>query len=89
LAALDLKTDVEQLFDCLIVKNRQAMQSMAKSMDWSLEDNVFNGLFVCATLTGPRGGHTHFYKQERKHLTTTGRRLSRTRLFLWGSFQGN
>jgi len=28
-------------------------------MDWTLEDNVFHGLF-CATLSGRRGGHTPF-----------------------------
>jgi len=40
LAALDLGADVEQSFDCLIVRNRQAMQSMGWSMDWTLEDNM-------------------------------------------------
>jgi len=60
LAALDLNTDVEQLVDCLIVKNGQAMQSIEKSMDWLLEDYVVNVSFVCATLTGPRGEHTPF-----------------------------
>jgi len=29
-------------------------------MDWTLEDNVVNGLFFCTTLTGRRGGHTPF-----------------------------
>ena len=29
-------------------------------MDWILEDNIVNGLFICATLTGRRGGHTPF-----------------------------
>jgi len=29
-------------------------------MDWTLEDNMVDGLFFCATLTGPRGGHTPF-----------------------------
>jgi len=27
-------------------------------MDWTLEGNMVNGLFFCATLTGRRGGHT-------------------------------
>jgi len=26
-------------------------------MDWTLEDNMVDGLFFCATLTGRRGGH--------------------------------
>jgi len=29
-------------------------------MDWTLEDNMINGLFFCATLTGHRGGNTPF-----------------------------
>jgi len=47
-------------FNCLIVQNRQAMQSMGMSMDWTLEDNMVGGLFICATLTDRRGGHTPF-----------------------------
>ena len=60
MAALDLGADFEQPFGCLIVQNRQAMQSMGRSMDWTLEDNMVDGLFFCATLTGRRGGHTPF-----------------------------
>jgi len=29
-------------------------------MDWTLEDNMVDGLFFCAILTGRRGGHTPF-----------------------------
>ena len=29
-------------------------------MDWTLEDNMVDGLFFCATFTGRRGGHTPF-----------------------------
>jgi len=58
LAALDHWVGVEQLFDFLIVQNRQAMQSMRWSVDWALEDNMVDGLFFCATLTGRIGGHT-------------------------------
>ena len=29
-------------------------------MDWTLEDDMVDGLFFCATLTGRRGGHTPF-----------------------------
>jgi len=29
-------------------------------VDWTLEDNVVDGWFFCATLTGRRGGHTPF-----------------------------
>ena len=60
LVALDFGAGVEQPFDCLIVQNRQAVQSMRRSMDWTLEDNVVDGLFFCATLTCYGGGHTSF-----------------------------
>jgi len=36
------------------------MQSMGKSINWTLEDNMVDGLFFCVTLTGRRGGHTPF-----------------------------
>jgi len=62
LAALDFRAGVEQPFGCLIVQNRQVMKSMGRSMDWTLEDNVVDGLFFCATLTGHRGGHIPFVK---------------------------
>jgi len=29
-------------------------------MDWTLEDNMVDSLFFCATLTGRRWGHTPF-----------------------------
>ena len=60
LAALDFGASVEQPFGCLIVQNHQAVQSMGRSMDWMLEDDMVEGLFFCATLTGRRGGHTPF-----------------------------
>jgi len=56
LAALHLAASVEQPFDCLIVQNRQAVQSM----DWTLEDNIVHGLFFSGTLTNRTGGHTPF-----------------------------
>jgi len=51
LAALDLGPGVEQPeqpFDCLIVQNRQAMQSMRGSVDWTLEDRGVHTPFVQA-----------------------------------------
>jgi len=33
---------------------------MGKSMDQTLEDDVVDGFFFCATLTSRRGGHTPF-----------------------------
>jgi len=40
------------------------------------------GLFVCTTLTGRRGGHTHLYRQDMKRPTPVRRRLSRTQALL-------
>ena len=59
MATLDLGAGVEQPFGRLIAQNR-AVQSMGRSMDWTLEDDMVDGLFFCATLTGRRGGHTPF-----------------------------
>jgi len=36
------------------------MQFIGRSMDWSLEDNMVDGLFFFATFTGRRGDHTPF-----------------------------
>ena len=60
MAALDFGAGVEKPFGCLIVQNRQAVQSMERSMDWTLEDDIVGGLFFCTTHTGCRGGHTPF-----------------------------
>jgi len=56
LDASDLGAGVEQPFKCLIVLNRQAVQSMG----WTLKDNMVDGLFFYATLKGRRGGHAPF-----------------------------
>ena len=71
MAALDFGAGVEQPFGCLIVQNSQAVQSVGKSMDWTLEDDMVDGLFFCATLTGRRGGHTPFV-QEGAETSDTG-----------------
>ena len=83
LAALYLGAGIEQPFGCLIVQNLQAMQSMGRSMDWTLEDNMVDGLFFCVTLTG-RGEEAipHLCKQEWKRPTPARRRLSRTQALL-------
>ena len=60
LASLDHRTGVEQPTDDLIIQNRKAVQSIGRSINWTLEDNMVKGLFFCATLTGRRGGHTPF-----------------------------
>ena len=56
LACVDVGTGVEQPFGCLIFQNRQAV---GRSMDWTVEGDMVDGLF-CATLTDHRGGHTPF-----------------------------
>ena len=58
--ALDLGAAVEQPFDCLIVENRQVVQIMRRSMDWTLKDNMVDDLFFCTTLTDRIGDHTPF-----------------------------
>ena len=56
LAALDFGAGVEQPFGCLIVQNRQAVQSVGRSMDWTLEDDMADGgLFFCATVISKKG----------------------------------
>jgi len=52
LARLDIAgAGVEQSFDCLIVQNRQTLHSVGRLMDWTLEDNMVDGLFFRTTLT--------------------------------------
>ena len=47
-----------QPFDCLVNQNHQPMCSTGRSMDWTVKDNMINGLFLWATLTSRRRGHT-------------------------------
>jgi len=55
---------------------------MGRSMDWTLKDNMVDGVLFCATLTGRRGGHTNLYKHERKRPTLVRIWLSRTHALL-------
>ena len=71
LAALDFGAFVGQPFGCPIVQNRQAMQSVERSIYWTLEGVMVDGLFFCTTLTGSRGGHTPFV-QARAETSDTG-----------------
>jgi len=77
LASLDHRTGVEQPTDDLIIQNRKAVQSIARSINWTLEDNMVKGLFFCATLTNRRGTILHLCNQERICPTLVWRRLSR------------
>jgi len=49
---------------------------MRTLVDWTLEDNMVDYLFFCATLTGRRWDHTHLHKQEWKRPTPVQGRLS-------------
>ena len=60
LHALDLGAGVEQSNDCLIIHKNHVVQSIEKSMDWTLEENMINNLFFSATFTGCRRGHVPF-----------------------------
>ena len=50
-------------------------------MDWTLEDNMIDGLFFCATLAGRRSGH--LCKQEQKRPTPVRERLRRGHRCSW------
>jgi len=39
---------------------------MVDGLDWTLEDNMVDGLFFCTTLTGRRGSHTPFVQTGRE-----------------------
>ena len=81
LATLDLGASSEQLFDCLIVQNHQAVQSM-RLMDWTLEDHMVDSLFFCATLTGHRGDHTPSVQTEADTSNTGAEAVSQTHAVL-------
>jgi len=59
-------------------------------MDWTLEDNMVDGLFFCATLTGRRGGYPPF-AQAGAETSDTGAEAVKPDpgSFFWGgSFRG-
>jgi len=88
LAALDLGAGVEKPFDCLIVQNSQAMQSMRRSMDWTLEDNMVDSCSSAPHSQGAEEVILHLYRQERKRSALVWRRLSRTQALLWRAILG-
>ena len=76
LAILDLGAGVEQPFDCLIVQNHQARQSMRRLMAWTLE--TWSMVYSSAPHSqAAEEAIPHLYKQEQKHPTLVRRRLSR------------
>ena len=80
-AALDLAASVEQSFHCLIVQNRQALQSM-RSMDYTLEDNMVDGFSFAPHSQVAEEAIPYLYMQEQKHPISVRRRLSRTHAIL-------
>jgi len=82
-----LGAGVEQPIDCLIIQNCQTVQSLGRSMDWILEDNMIDGLFFCASFTSSRMGHFSF-AWERKRPTQVWGRLKRKHAILGRSIPG-
>ena len=86
-ATLDLKIGVEQPFNCFIVQNHQAVQSI-RSMDWTLEDHMADGLFFCTTLTGRRGEHTPFVRAGTEMSDLGANAVTPGPCCSWGVIQG-
>ena len=84
LAGLHLGAGVEQPIDYLIIQNRQVVQSMGKSMDWTLKDNMVNGLtwYSARHSQFAEAAILHLCKQEWKCLTLVRRVLIRTHAVL-------
>jgi len=64
-AALDLGAGVEQPFDYFIVQNRRAVQSMWKSMDSTLEDDMVDCLSSAPHSQAAEEAITHLCEEER------------------------
>jgi len=60
LAALDLGASFEQPFNCLIIQNRLAVQSMRRLMDWTLEADMVAGSDPASKLMG-RGDFSNIW----------------------------
>jgi len=57
------------------------------SMDWTTEDEMFNGLFFCAT-QAMEGALPHMCRLEQKRLTLIRRWLSQTQAVLGRAILG-
>jgi len=55
---------------------------MRRSMDWTMENNMAEGLFFCAILTGRRRAHTPFVQAGAEKPDTGALRLSGTQALL-------
>ena len=73
LAAPDLWAGVEKSIECLIIQNRQAVQITGRSIDWTLENNMVNGLIFCALSQVAKSSIFHLCKQEQERLTLVRR----------------
>jgi len=89
LAALDFQVGVEQPFGFHIIQNRQAVQSVGRSMDWTLEDYMVDGLVFCATLTGPRGGHAPIVQAGAETSDTGAEAVKPDQLCSWEGHSGS
>ena len=58
------------------------LQSMGRSIEWTLEDSMIDGLFFCATLTSRRRGHAPFVYAGAESPTPVRRWLSWTHAVL-------
>jgi len=66
---VDLGTAVDKAIDWHIIQNCQAVQSIGRTMDWTLRDNMISFLFFNATCTGLRRDHSLFMRAGGKHST--------------------
>ena len=53
----------------LIGQNHQAVQSMGRSMVWTFQDNLGDGLFSVSHPQAAEGATPHLCKQERRRLS--------------------
>jgi len=64
------------------------MQSIRRSTEWTLEDNMVDGLFFCATLTGRSGGHAPFAQAGTETYDTGAEAVKQDLLVSWASHSG-
>jgi len=57
-------------------------------MYWTLEDNMVDGLFFCATLTDRRGGHTPFVQAAAETADTSAEAVESDSRSSWEGHSG-
>jgi len=81
LGRLDIGAGVEQPFGCLVVQNRQAVQSVVGR--WIVQwRTTWSTVCSASHSQAAEEAIPHLYRQERKRLTPVRRRLSRTQALL-------